>query len=126
MNEVDQALDRFCKYTAHEKTDFLVRFAHALTILARETYAVGEEGLTNPSRLRLINEIQHRVTGGLMALGKDAAKRYPDDVLVRILLDHPEDLELQRQLQETCHRLMGLMAMTTEPPTAADGGTAVL
>jgi hypothetical protein len=126
MNEVHQALDRFCKYTAHEKIDFLVQFAHALTILARDTYAVGEDGLTNPSRLRIINEIQHRVTGCLMALCKNDSKRYPDDVLVRILLEHPEDLDLQHQLQETCRRLMGQVAMTTEPPTAADGGPAVL
>ena len=92
MNEVQQALETFCKYAPHEKIDFLVQFAHALTILARDTYAVGEEGLTNPLRLRIINEIQHRVTGCLMALRKNDSKRYPDDVLVRILLDHPEDL----------------------------------
>ena len=125
MNEVQQALETFCKYAPHEKIDFLVQFAHALTILARDTYAVSE-GLTNPLRLRIINEIQHRVTGCLMALRKNDSKRYPDDVLVRILLDHPEDLALQHQLQETCRRLMGQMAMTTEPPTAADGGPAVL
>jgi hypothetical protein len=126
MNEVHQALETFCKYAPHEKIDFLVQFAHALTILARDTYAVGEDGLTNPARLRIINEIQHRATGGFMALCKNDSKRYPDDVLVRILLEHPEDLDLQRQLQETCRRLMRQMAMTTEPHAAADGGTAVL
>ena len=86
-----------------------------MTILARNTYAVEEEGLTNPSRLRLINETLHRVTGALLALCKKDAKRYPDDILVRILLEHPEDLDLQRQLQETWGRLMGQMATTTEP-----------
>lgn len=126
MNEVHQAIETFCKYAPREKLEFLVQFAHALTILARDTYAVGEEGLINPARLRIINEIQHRVTGGLMALGKKDSKHYPDDVLVRILLEHPEDLALQRQLQETCRRLMGQMAMATEPPPAADGGPAVL
>jgi len=40
--------------------DFLVYLAHALTILARDTYEVGTEGVTNPSRLRHINELQHR------------------------------------------------------------------
>jgi hypothetical protein len=48
-----------------------------------------------------------------MALRKHDAKRYPDDVLVRILLEHPEDLDLQRQLQETSRRLMGQIATTT-------------
>jgi hypothetical protein len=113
MNEVHHAIETFCKYSPQEKLDFLVQLAHALTILARDTYAVAEDGLTNPSRLRIINEIQHRVTGFLMALCKEDAKRYPDDVFVRILLEHPEDLDLQRQLQETWGRLMGQMAIPT-------------
>jgi hypothetical protein len=113
MNEVHQTSETFCKYSSQEKIDFLVQFAHALTILARDTYAVGENGLTNPARLRSINEIQHRVIGFLMALRKNDPKRYPDDVLVRIILEHPEDLDLQRQLQATCSRLMGQMATTT-------------
>jgi hypothetical protein len=113
MNEVHQAIETFCKYSSQEKIDFLVQFAHALTILARDTYAVGEDGLTNPSRLRIMNEIQHRVIGSLMALRKNDLKRYPNDVLVRIILEHPEDLDLQRQLQATCSRLMGQMATTT-------------
>jgi hypothetical protein len=70
------------------------------------TYEVGEEGLTNPSRLRLINEVQHRVISFLMALIKNEEKRYPDEVLVRIILEHPEDLELQRQLQEAFDHLV--------------------
>ena len=113
MNEVHHAIATFCKYSPQEKLDFLVQFAHALTILARDTYAVGEDGLTNPSRLRIMNEIQHRITGFLMALRKNDAKRYSDDVLVRIILEHPEDLDLHRQLQETWGRLIGQMAATT-------------
>jgi hypothetical protein len=113
MNNVHEVIKTFCKYSPQEKIDFLVQFAHALTILARNSYAVGEDGLTNPSRLRIMNEIQHRVTGCLIALRKHDPKRYPDEVLVRIILDHPEDLDLQRQLQETCRHLMGQMAATT-------------
>jgi hypothetical protein len=112
MHEVHQAIETFCKYSSQEKLDLLVQFAHALTILARDTYAVAEDGLTNPARLRSMNEIQHRVTGFLMALRQKDAKRYPDDVLVRILLEHPEDLDLQRQLRETWDRLAGQMSTT--------------
>jgi hypothetical protein len=84
-----------------------------LTILARDTYAVGEDGLSHPSRLRTINEVQHRVTSFLIALRKEEAQRYPDDLLVRIILEHPEDMELQRQLRQAFDHLMGKMAATT-------------
>ncbi|MBI3327277.1 MAG: hypothetical protein HYZ81_11325 [Nitrospinae bacterium] len=113
MNEVQHAIETFCKYSPQEKIDFLIQVAHALTILARDSYAVGEDGLTNPPRLRIINEIQHRLTGFLVALRKQDLKRYPEDVLVRMILEHPEDLDLQRQLQETCSRVMGQIATTT-------------
>ena len=33
-----------------------------------------------------------------MALMKDDAHRYPNDIFVRLILERPEDLELQRQL----------------------------
>jgi hypothetical protein len=107
---VQQAMTTFSSYSAQEKTDFLVRFAHALTILARDTYAVGQEGLTNPTRLRILNEVQHRVTSSLLAVMKNDTKRYPDDVLIRIILEHPEDVELQRQIQEAFSQLMAQMA----------------
>jgi hypothetical protein len=102
---VHQAIATFASYSPQAQTDFLVRLAHALTILARDTYDVGREGLTHPARLRLLNEVEHRVTGFLLALMKNDPQRYPDDVLVRIILEHPEDVDLQRQLQETFGRL---------------------
>ncbi len=97
---VQHAIEVFSTYSPDEKIDFLIQFAHALTILARDTYEVGTEGLSKPSRLRIINEVQHRVTSFLIALMKNDVKRYPDDTLVRIILEHPEDLALQRQLRE--------------------------
>jgi hypothetical protein len=44
---------------------------------------------------------------------RDEAQRYPDDVLVRMMLEHPEDVELQRQLQEAFDHLRGEMARAT-------------
>src|SRR5262245_50841317 len=110
---VHEGIETFRKYTLQEKIDFLAYFAHTLTILARDTYAVGADGLTHPSRLRIMNEIQHRVTSVLIALRRDEAQRYPDDVLVRMMLEHPEDVELQRQLQEAFDHLRGEMAVGT-------------
>jgi hypothetical protein len=102
---VHQAIETFSSYSIQEKTAFLARLAHELTILARDAYDVGQDGLTDPPRLRRINEVQHRVTSFLLALIKNDPKRYPDDVLVRIILEHPEDADFQRQLQEAFDRL---------------------
>jgi hypothetical protein len=104
--QMDHAIETFCHTPVPEKIDFLLRLAHALTVLARETYEVGGTGLTQPARLRHLNEVQHRVTSSVLALRTPEAPRYPDDVLVRIILDHPDDRELERQLHTLWERLM--------------------
>ncbi len=78
---------------------------HELTIIARDSYEVGGDSLTNPQRMRRINEIQHRVSDFLCALQRNNPHRYPDDHLVRIILEHPEDGELERQLNGAFERL---------------------
>ena len=110
---VHQAIEIFHNYSPQEKIDFLVHLAHALTILARDTYEVGGEGLTQPARLRRITEVQHRVLGSIIALTKDETKRYPDEVLVRLILEHPEDRDLQQQLEQAFSHLTAQMAATT-------------
>ena len=110
---VHQAIESFCNYSLQEQIDFLLKFAHELTIVARDTYEYGEDGVTHPSRLRRINEVQHRVVSFVIALRQNDAQRYPDDVLVRIMLEHPQDLGLQRQLQKAFGHLMGQAATTT-------------
>ena len=106
--KVDLAIETFSNYSPQEKTDVLLYLAHALTILARDNYEVGKNGLTNPARLRRINELQHRVLSFLIALRNSDTKRYPDDILVRLVLEHPEDLEFQRQLEKMWRTLIPL------------------
>lgn len=103
MSSLD-LVETFTNCSNEEKVDFLLRFAHELTIIARDTYETGLDGLTSPSRLRSINEIQHRILGFVIALMQDNPNRYPDAVLLGVILNHPEDTELQRQLQETFER----------------------
>jgi hypothetical protein len=110
---LSQAIDTFSNYSPQEQIDFLVHFAHTLTILARDTYEAGEEGLTQPARLRSMNEVQHRIMGFLLALMKQEGKRYPDNVFVRLLLEHPDDVVLQQQLQEAFSHLAIQMASAT-------------
>src|SRR4051794_16505399 len=91
----------FAQLARHEKAHFLVALAHGLTIVARDTYAPRQEGVTNPCRLRALNEVQHRVLAGCLALLDDNPQRYPDDVLLRIILEHPDDAELEQQIRYT-------------------------
>jgi len=48
-----------------EKTTFLARLAHTLTVCARDTYEVGTEGVLQPRILRAYTELLHRVTGAV-------------------------------------------------------------
>jgi hypothetical protein len=105
MNKIS-SVETFISSSPAEKADVLLRLAHELTIIARDTYDQESDGVTNPSRLRSINEIQHRTIGFVLALMTNNPNRYPDDVLVQIILDHPEDAELQRQLQEEMDRIL--------------------
>ena len=48
-----------------------------------------------------------------MALMKNDVNRYPNDIFVWHILERPEDLELQRQLQEGFDRLLAQRSITT-------------
>ncbi len=103
--DVADATTYFSALSLDEKAEFLALLAHELTIVARDAYEVGEEGLTHPSRMRAVNEVQHRLTAFLAALLRGDPRRYPDDILVRILLEQPQDAVLQRQLAEAFARI---------------------
>jgi hypothetical protein len=107
MND-PQAVVFFSALPDDGKASFLAALAHELTVVARDTYEVGGDGLTDPDRMRSINEVQHRLTGFLAALLRGDSQRYPDDVLVRVVLEHPRDAVLQRQLSEAFGRAVSL------------------
>lgn len=102
---VDEAISTFSSYSAEEKKEFLAQLSYELTVVARGCYEVGTEELTEPRRLRRLNEVQHRVTAFLWALLRDDPKRYPDDVLIRIVLEQPDDEVLRRELGKTFARM---------------------
>ncbi|HLL16925.1 MAG TPA: hypothetical protein VK388_17830 [Pyrinomonadaceae bacterium] len=101
----DQAITAFISYSSDEKAEFIAQLIYELTLLARESYETGGDGLDDPKRVRHINELQHHTSAYLSALLRSDAGRYPDDVLVRIVLDHADDPGLSRQLLKTFARL---------------------
>jgi hypothetical protein len=98
--------DAYTRLKHEDRIRFLLRLAHELTIVGRDSYEVGGNGLTCPHRLRALNEVQHRILASTVALLEDNPKRYPDDALLHIILDHPEDNELQRQVLDSFERIM--------------------
>lgn len=93
------------------KIETLVRLAHELTILGRDTYEASSLELRYPHRLRCLNEIQHRITSHVLALLTADPGRYPDEVLVSILLEQ-DDSELRRQIAAAFARSLSRQAAT--------------
>jgi hypothetical protein len=50
------------------KAALLAKIAHELTMRARDTYEPGTRGVTDPARLRGINEVIHRLTRRILTL----------------------------------------------------------
>ena len=95
--ENSHIVDDFRGLRPAAQIEALARLAHELTIVARDTYEVSSPDLRSPHRLRCLNEVQHRVTSHLLALLTGDPGRYPDEVLVSIILDQ-DDPELRRQV----------------------------
>jgi hypothetical protein len=54
--------DTFRELAPAEQVRLLIRLARELTLVARDFYVPGTLELTDPAAVRLVNEIQHRVT----------------------------------------------------------------
>jgi len=89
-------VERYQRMSTREQALFLSRFAHELTIAARETYDPDSSGLTDPAKLRLVNELMHRIMGQLIAVTTRNLDRYPDEVIFEMILDPGEGLSLRR------------------------------
>ncbi len=98
MRVVDPA-QMFSRLSTNDKIRFLSRFGWELTVVSRDADEPRTEESTFPSRLRAINEIQHRILSHLYSLASDCSERYPEDVLIAILLEAGEDPVLNEKVQ---------------------------
>lgn len=104
-----QIVEEFRSLPSAAQIETLVRLAHELTILGRDAYEIALPGLRHPHRLRCLNEVQHRLTSHVLALLSVDPGRYPDEVLVSIVLEQ-DDPELRRQVTEAFVRSLSPQA----------------
>jgi hypothetical protein len=86
-------LERYLEMPSDERWKWLTRLLFALTQFARGTYTVGGTGLQQPERLRLYNELLHRIASQLR---DKATSRHgmPDDVFVKVLAESIPSLDV--------------------------------
>ncbi len=105
---VEEAIEIFSNLTVDEQKSFLAHFSHYLTVVARDAYEPGTENVANQPKMRRINEMQHRISSHLLALLENDSERYPDDVLIRIILEHSSnkvfELEIKRAFEQVAKR----------------------
>lgn len=83
--ELDSMISIFSSFETEEQVSVLATLAFELTILARDTYAVGSEAVSQSKQLRVYNEMQHKLLGQLCKILSHDKTRYPDDVFFTII-----------------------------------------
>ena len=95
---IDDAVRQFLGLEEEHRLLVLARVSFDLTRLARSTYVPGTDDVADPQRLRILNEIQHRVSGNVLARLRNDPNRYPDDVLARIIMGDNDPVWGERML----------------------------
>ena|SRR5437588_601055 len=108
--DISRMVEDFRGLPPAAQVEALVRLAHELTIVGRDTYDASSPGLRYPDRLRSLNEVQHRVVSHVLALMTDDPGRYPEEVLATIILDQ-DDPELRRQVASAFARSLPKQAV---------------
>ena len=95
--DIDAAVRFLASLSPEHKARTFVRLCHDLTVVARDTYGSAGE-VRDPGRLRALNEIQHRMTGFLLALMNGDASRCPDQSIATMFFAEREDAHLVKLL----------------------------
>jgi len=83
----NDAKTAFLSMSPNRKARVLSLLAHNLTIRARSAYLPELNDDSARKKLCGLNELLHVVTGQLMHMVSEDAKRYPDDVFMDILIE---------------------------------------
>lgn len=83
----EKILDIYSKLpNAQAQVHFLLKLCFYLTISGRDTYVVQSNEVSEPVRLRGINELQHKTIGQILGIQKNTNK-YPNDVFIFSIFD---------------------------------------
>ena len=74
----------YSKLSAETQIRVLARFARDVTVIARDTYVPGGDGVSDARRLRQMNELLHRVLGQLDKMLARDSQRFADDGIAAI------------------------------------------
>jgi hypothetical protein len=84
---LDEAIDRYVAVAPEDKCRFLIRLSYELTVQMRGCYDEADVGL-RVVKLQGANEIQHHLASEAHHHLVGNIERYPDDVLIRILVEN--------------------------------------
>ena len=100
-------LQMYAALDSPAKARFLAVLSNQLTIFMREEYDESADCARRVKRLMGANELQHNISSELRHHLEGDPDRYPDEVLLSILLEKADNYELSNQLQQA-------LAATTE------------
>jgi hypothetical protein len=83
---LDSEIHHFQDMSALEKSRLLAHFMYEMTLEARNFYASGGDQPIDIHKLRLVNEVQHRVTRFIEQILIDDPARSADESMLRLLL----------------------------------------
>ena len=85
--ELEEATQLFQSLSLTDQSVFLLRVSHALSIMLRDAYPGQASERDGTAIMVRINEAQHRVAAHVLKIMLSDQKRYPDNVLFRILYE---------------------------------------
>lgn len=88
----------FSALRVKEKIYFLSLLAHDITVSARGAYPGGTQTEEVIKKLCTMNEIEHNVTGQLVAMLANEDRRYPDETFIDILFEKARDGDCEEDL----------------------------
>ena len=87
----DEAIAAYSALPPARRLQVLVAYAFDLTVIARSTYVPQTEDVADPGRLRMLNEVQHRLLAQVDGLIRGEQPRSNDAIVLTVVGgDDPE------------------------------------